>query len=683
MGFLVSPGVDVNEIDLTNVIPAVSTSIGGYAGPFRWGPVDQIVTVSSEKDLVSVYGKPDAAFAESFFTAASFLKYGNTLKVSRAFTLTGSVIAVGTPVVTTLASTAANPIIAAANTALNTTNNATRTVSSVMTATSITITDSITVGSVKTVRELTRTYTGVSSDITVPTTLVITTIAIADATTTNKTVYSAFGALSESGSVITTATGCTQTATQTITSSGATSTIFNSLSGGEGAPAPTTASAIFIKASDNFNEISYTPAPIFAARHAGILGDSLKVVIVNASTSTTNNFAMMFDYKPEGDEFHMQIIDTLGNFSGTANSILESYVGLSTSITSKRVDGTSNYYKTVLNSNSSYVYASASLILSTSDTAKIFLFGGGAESTPSDLSTSAVQVALDLFSDAETVDVNLIFAYGTSAGTIASAGETKLQLLASKRKDCVAFISAPITISSSTSESAKLGLITSKFSASGITRDSYSVFDSSPLYVYNKYLDNYLWIPACGHMAGLCANTDDVAEPWFSPAGYTRGQLFGVTKLGFNPNQSSRDTMYKLGVNPICAFPGQGTILFGDKTAQAKPSAFDRINVRRLFIVLEKAIATASKYQLFELNDEFTRAMFRNMVEPFLRDVKGRRGITDFLVVCDETNNTGEVIDTNRFVADIYIKPARSINFITLNFIATRTGVEFSEIVGK
>ena len=184
-------------------------------------------------------------------------------------------------------------------------------------------------------------------------------------------------------------------------------------------------------------------------------------------------------------------------------------------------------------------------------------------------------------------------------------------------------------------------------------------------------------------MAGLCANTDTVADPWFSPAGYTRGQVLGVTKIAFNPKQADRDTLHKARINPIVSFPGQGTLLYGDKTAQAKPSAFDRINVRRLFIVLEKAIATAAKYQLFELNDEFTRAMFRNMVEPFLRDVKGRRGITDFAVICDETNNTGEIIGSNQFVADIYIKPARSINFITLNFIATRTGVQFAEIIGQ
>ena len=207
--------------------------------------------------------------------------------------------------------------------------------------------------------------------------------------------------------------------------------------------------------------------------------------------------------------------------------------------------------------------------------------------------------------------------------------------------------------------------------------------DSTALKVYDKYNDQYIDIPASGHVAGLMANTDNTADAWFSPAGFNRGQILGVTKVAFNPKKAERDELYKARVNPIVSFPGEGTVLFGDKTLLSRPSAFDRINVRRLFIVLEKAIATAAKFQLFEFNDEFTRAQFNNLVEPFLRDVKGRRGVTDFLVVCDETNNTGQVIDTNQFVADIYIKPARSINFISLNFIATRTGVEFSEIVGQ
>jgi hypothetical protein len=286
--------------------------------------------------------------------------------------------------------------------------------------------------------------------------------------------------------------------------------------------------------------------------------------------------------------------------------------------------------------------------------------------------------ALDVLADAETVDVNLLFSQTQGSDVVIPR---KVQEVCEGRKDCIGFISPPTSLTKLTGKTTSGSV--EKFFANDLNINSnYVVFDSSPLYVYNKYNDSYQYIQAAGHMAGLCARTDDTNDPWWSPAGYNRGQLLGITKLKFNPTQAQRDELYKSRINPIVSFPGQGTLLFGDKTGQSKPSAFDRINVRRLFIVLEKAIATAAKYQLFELNDEFTRAMFRNMVEPFLRDVKGRRGIYDFLVKCDETNNTGEVIDTNRFVADIYIKPAKSINFMTLNFIATRTGVEFSEIAG-
>ena len=255
-----------------------------------------------------------------------------------------------------------------------------------------------------------------------------------------------------------------------------------------------------------------------------------------------------------------------------------------------------------------------------------------------------------------------------------------IAVLPKARKDCVAFVSPAVAVTVNNATAAA----DVKTWADALTSSSYAVIDSTALYVYDKYNDVYRWIVASGAMAGLCANTDNVADAWFSPAGFTRGQILGVTKIAFNPKPKLHAmTCIKLRVNPIVSFPGEGIVLYGDKTALQRPSAFDRINVRRLFITLEKAVSTAAKFQLFEFNDEFTRAQFRNLVEPFLRDVKGRRGITDFSVICDATNNTGAVIDGNRFVADIYIKPARSINFITLNFIATRTGVEFSEIIGQ
>jgi phage tail sheath protein FI len=285
------------------------------------------------------------------------------------------------------------------------------------------------------------------------------------------------------------------------------------------------------------------------------------------------------------------------------------------------------------------------------------------------------------FADADIVDVNLVMAGKAPDGTDGVTHATNLIDLCEGRKDCVAFISPRrADVVGITTGAAQTNNVKGFFD--NLSSSSYAMFDSGYKYMYDKYSDVYRYVPLNGDIAGLAANTDNVADPWFSPAGYNRGQIRGVVKLAFNPTKGQRDILYPARINPVCTFPGQGTILFGDKTALARPSAFDRINVRRLFIVLEKAIATAAKYQLFEFNDAFTQAQFRNLVEPFLRDVQGRRGITDFSVVADATNNTGEVIDRNEFVADIYIKPARSINFITLNFIAVRTGVSFSEIGG-
>ena len=302
------------------------------------------------------------------------------------------------------------------------------------------------------------------------------------------------------------------------------------------------------------------------------------------------------------------------------------------------------------------------------------LSGGTDDNAPT---TGEIAAGFDLLEDAETVDVNLLFAAPDIDGQEAIAED--LISIANARKDCMAFISPPIDDTVNTSTAAA----NVKAFADGLTSTSYASCDSSAVYVYDKYNDVYRYIGASGHMAGLCANTDSVADSWFSPAGVNRGQLLGITKLAFNPKKADRDTLYKARVNPLVSLPGQGTLLFGDKTLLSRPSAFDRINVRRLFIALEKAISTAAKAQLFEFNDEFTRAQFRNLVEPFLRDVKGRRGLSDFQVICDTTNNTSAVIDGNKFVADIFIKPSRSINFISLNFIATRSGVEFSEIAGS
>ena len=564
MAFLVSPGVEIKEIDATNVIPAVSSSIGGFAGSFNWGPTEEIVQVGSENELVEKFGSPDANTAKYFLTAASFLKYGNALKVVRV----------------------------------------------------------------------------------------------------------------SSGHLNATADGSGQ----------------------------------LVKNEEDYDN-NYSDGSLskgnWVAKYPGVLGNSLKVSMVTAGISTSNYnawaFKGQFDAKPgtssfatdlgktsAADELHVCVIDEDGAITGTPNTVLERFAFVSQGSDAKKDDGTSNFYKEVINQTSEYIWwadhdssltdagetiASQSGAMTT-NTAVIdsSLAGGTDDNAPT---VGEIALGYDKFEDAETVDVNLLFAYPDANGANTIAND--LISIATARKDCMAFVSPPLedTVGAAAPATDVIAF------ADTLTSSSYASCDSGALYVYDKYNDVYRYIGGAGHVAGLCANADRVADAWFSPAGVNRGQLLGVTKLAFNPTKADRDSLYKARVNPIVSMPGQGTILFGDKTLLNRPSAFDRINVRRLFIVLEKAISTAAKAQLFEFNDEFTRAQFKNLVEPFLRDVKGRRGITDSLVICDETNNTSQVIDSNRFVADIFVKPNRSINFITLSFIATRSGVEFSEISGQ
>jgi phage tail sheath protein FI len=297
---------------------------------------------------------------------------------------------------------------------------------------------------------------------------------------------------------------------------------------------------------------------------------------------------------------------------------------------------------------------------------------GGVDGT---IATGNVISAYDLFDSTEAVDISLVIS-GPANESLADS----LITMCEDRKDCIVFLSPEKSdvVNNPGSE-----VTDTKTYRDTLTTSSYAVMDSNWKYQYDKYNDVYRWIPCNGDVAGLCARTDLERDPWFSPGGLNRGIIKNVIKLAYNPSKTNRDDLYVKGINPIVSFQGEGTVLFGDKTLLVKPSAFDRINVRRLFIVLEKAIARAARFSLFEFNDQFTRAQFVSLVEPFLRDVQGRRGITDFRVVCDETNNTGEVIDRNEFIGDIYIKPARSINFIQLNFVAVRTGVAFEEIVGQ
>jgi hypothetical protein len=567
MAFQLSPGVNVSEIDLTTIVPAVGTTEGAFAGNFAWGPVNEIISISNELELVDRFGKPTSNNFESFFTAANFLSYARNLRVVRAGSNTS---------------------------ALNATANG------------------------------------------------------AGLAILNKDKYE----------------------------------------------------------EDYLDLSAGNTYGMFAARYAGDLGNSLKVSLhANSNGFTAWTYAAEFQGAPgtstyaagvngTNDEMHIIVIDEDGKFTGTGNTILEKFAYVSKASDAKTDDGSSNYYVNVINERSKYIYilnhalnsngvaqttswgatANNTAFAQTLDS-YTYSLANGSYTTPTDAS---IITAYDKFANADEVDVSLIVTGSHNTAVVSHV----IDNIVGSRKDCVAFVSPP-RVSVVNNSGNETTAITTFRNSTLNKSSSYAVMDTGWKYQFDKYNNVYRWVPLNGDIAGLCVRTDFERDPWFSPAGFNRGQIKNVVKLAWNPTKSQRDDLYKIGVNPVVSFPGEGTVLYGDKTLLAKPSAFDRINVRRLFIVLEKAIARAAKYSLFEFNDEFTRAQFVALVEPYLRDVKGRRGIFDFRVVCDETNNTPEVIDRNEFVGDIYIKPARSINFIQLNFVAVRTGVAFEEVVGR
>ena len=436
----------------------------------------------------------------------------------------------------------------------------------------------------------------------------------------------------------------------------------------------------------------------FMARYPGSLGNSLSVAVCsNTATFTTWTYKGYFTSAPgtsdfvtnaggSYDELHVAVIDSGGLFTGTQGTILETFPFVSKA-SDASVNGSTNYYKQVIFNNSKYIYATdpvdyantnatwgstASTNFARLNSNQLISLTGGTSVSPAD---SDVQSAYSLFENKEQVDISLVLTGDASIPT----QQYVIDNVVTPRADCIALISPPKTsvVNQAGSETTNIETWLISLSRSS----SYVVADSGWKYQLDKYNNVYRWVPLNADIAGLCVYTDTVKDPWFSPAGFNRGAIKNCIKLAWNPTKTYRDTLYAAGVNPVVSFAGQGTVLFGDKTLQSKPSAFDRINVRRLFISLEKAISTAAKFSMFELNDEFTRGQFVALVTPFLRDVQGRRGITDFKVVCDITNNTPQVVDSNEFIGDIYIKPARSINYIQLNFVAVGTGVDFNTIV--
>jgi len=650
MPFQLSPGVAVVEKDFSAIIPAVSTSAGAFAGAFTWGPVLDPVTISSENVLVQRFGKPTDANAQSFFTAANFLAYTNNLLTVRAdtqnhrnavVTQTGTVTSIIMDIKGDSYASAPSVTIGAPNIA----GGIRATAHAVLVSDRV---DSIVIDNPGTG------YTAAPS------------VTIATGPGTDATAHSA------------------------ITTSGIKINNFDSYT------------ASYVNGEGVVGE--------FAAKYPGTLGNSLEVSVADQTTYTDWEYAAEFDSTPttsayasavggSNDELHIVVVDSDGLWSGTAGTVLEKYAFVSKASDGKKSDGTNNYYKDVINSQSRYIWwmdhtttvatsvngqgtsgvawgstAANNGFKDLSDPITKTLSGGVDDLTPTD---GQLMTAYDIFANAELYDISLI-PLGKASATVATY---VINNIAEVRLDCVVFASPENTITGDIIIGNGADAVTAVTDYRlALPSTSYAVLDSGYKYQYDRYNDKYRYVPLNGDVAGLAARTDYTNDPWWSPAGLNRGQIKNVVKLAFNPGKTERDNLYKAGVNPVVNFPGQGTVLYGDKTLLAKPSAFDRINVRRLFIVLEKAIATASKYQLFEFNDSFTRAQFKNLVEPFLRDVQGRRGVTDFRVKCDDTNNTGEVIDRNEFIADIYIKPNRSINFITLNFIAARSSVSFTEI---
>jgi len=585
MAFSESPAITVREIDLSGVVPSVSSSTGAIAGNFSWGPVLKPVKVDNEATLVERFGSPDTINTFDFHSASYFLKYTNALQVVRVVDSNGV-----------------------------------------------------------------NAYNGHRSGF------------------------------------------------------------------GDG-------NAPLIRDLDHWNTVQAaqdSDGRNFIAKYPGALGNSIEVQICPFTSADAAfdgwTFKDNFDAAPgtsefatkanaSNDEVHVAVLDKNGAFTGTKNTVLETFPFLSLGTNAKSNDGTSNYIKDVINSRSEYVWHagfdsdfSKSIVgvkapggtqidsgdnfalQSSLQSVHAYKLDSGANSTFA--GTGGLGKFLEgyqKFKDKDTIQVDFLIAPRTTTRTSSTTVVNNLVGIAqSTRKDCVVVTSPPVADVITTTTP----VANTVAAGATYTSSSYLIVDNNYLKIYDKFNDQYIQIPAASSTAGIMANTDFVAAPWFSPAGPRRGQYLGITSLAYTPTKSERDTLYKAGINPIANLPGQGVLLFGDKTKLARPSAFDRINVRRLFLVIERAIALAARNVMFEFNDEFTRAEFVGVVEPFLREIKGRRGITDFRVVCDETNNTAAVIDRNEFIANILIKPARSINFVTLNFVAVRTGVDFEEIAG-
>ncbi len=850
MAFQVSPGVNVTEVSLVTSVPQTATSTGAIAGQFSWGPVGKASLISSEVQLVERYGRPTANNYETFFSAANFLAYTNSLYISRAAKTSGASVDVSTSLLgnSTIIAYSSSANIAAGQsvfgagvpeTALVLTTNNSSIANTFNANTDVAVNGAITISSNPFISGETVQYTvaagnTVLSGLTNAATYFVrnsNATAIYLANTVDGTVFTLVKGPTETGHTLTriNTTRVTISANTTLGSASVPSlgTVnYNEASLSYNAFANTSTltnrSQAIVKNDDHYDTLTLPSSVKWVAKYPGELGNSLKISVVDnadqysstinpyaivadgvttnstvipgsagitvalnattanvfvansatVSTATTANVAaavknklVVGDYVEVGntsinkqklqiktvgsvtttgntshftltfeepyklstefsantisryweystvvgkapgvsksvsdvgssvvDQISVVVVDEDGKISGAPDTVLETFVNLSRATDAKNQDGTAAYYKDAVNSLSKYVWFGTDRTGAASNTAinvaastetvplTLSMLGGRDGASESTASSADLATAWDVFADTASVDVSLLIAGRPGGVNGVQAANYIIDNIAEVRKDCVVFVSpekADVVNNIGSELDAVLAF------RNGLRNSSYAVLDSGYKYQYDKYNDVYRWIPLNGDMAGLAARTDQVRDPWFSPAGFNRGAIKNVVKLAWNPSKPQRDVLYSAEVNPVVTFPGQGTVLFGDKTLLAGGSAFDYINVRRLFIILEKTIATAANQLLFEFNDDFTRLQFKNIVEPFLREVAGRRGITDFLVVCDETNNPGAIVDAAKFVGDIYIKPARSINFIQLNFVGVGSSVEFSEIVGQ
>lgn len=759
-GFQVSPGVNIKETDLSQIIAAISTTDGALAGVYSWGPMKKRVQITDEDSYVAMFGRPSNLNPETWFTGSLFLDDSDSLYISRAGNTSGESPFVSVTV------TAANATVITTNTAVlspgmiligsdgGTIVNA-ATIASIINTTAFTLasgsqalysnTDNVQFVSNSAVYSAFA-NTGPVANIASAMVLNNDDFAIKDGTFDTDIPYIAKYPGSRGDSLrvsrcdtanafVSTINLQSYLATISINVSSNTATVViannspganlsaayasvNTLANSLKAKFQVTDQVEFGDNDIGFQSLSVTSfgnnvttgnSTIATTTFSIAFNDELKLIAAQSLANTVTRYWEFYDLVDQApgqstymrnsgntaanDELHVVIVDDGGLFTGTPGAVLETYKNVSRARDAKTIDGSSNWYKTVINQQSQYIWVvndraaavsntALNLVNPSSDQVVNLPFRFGQDgSDEASVSLASLSSAYDLFSSAEDIDISLVMTGLNRGGpSQAQLANYLIDNIAEKRKDVVVFVSPP-----------KNNVVNNRgFEADSCTEfrnslrsSSYGFLDCNYMYIYDRYNDIYRWVPCNGAIAGLAVRTDRTNDPWWSFAGFNRGQLKNVIKLAWNPKKAERDQLYKNNINPVNTFPGDGTVLYGDKTLQAKASAFDRINVRRLFIVLEKSIANYAKYSLFEFNDEITRALFKSRIIPYLRDIKGRRGITDFNVVCDGTNNTAQVIDTNQFIGAIEVKPNRSINFITLNFVAVGTGVTFSETLSS